>query len=927
MDIKRRIASSHLPSTSKPLIIADDSGIQKTAAMFNRPRKSLQQEQPCSSNTFKNEPREFGYMDALPFAPWRRKRYGLTVQGLHEEIVDMYHWIKPNEIESKLRERVYTKVKESVTRRWSHKDIKISMFGSLCTNLFLPTSDIDVLVECDDWVGTQGDWLSETARGLEQDNIAESVSVYGGAFVPIVKMVDRDTRLSIDISFNTVQGVRAASYIEKVKAEFPLIEPLVLLLKQFLHYRNLNQTFTGGLSSYGLILLLVNFFQLYALNMRHRTIYDREVNLGHLLLRFLELYSLEFNYEEIGISPGQCCYFPKSAAGSRYGHKRAQHGSLALEDPLHTANDVGRSTYNFSSIANAFGQAFQILLVAVTLRERKGQNQLATKGYKGSLLHMIMPFTSKELTYRNWLMSGVMSMPSQDNSVTYDLNQLHNTLVSPMVDLSRYAWLRKTPTGTEKRDAKPLKIINPIDVKKQVMQQLQRKLMEEKLSASRENKTSENAHVEKIPVSTSEGPTSEEEEATKQQEETEDRLILTGPPLPTSTASVNTSATVSTAASISEREDSDSPGFSSSLGALSSEEDDDDSETNGKKKISTKGNIPTQFKKQFSEVVAQSKTQKEFSKKTQTSFDDRKMINGFRRTLVAQVVSTLIIRIIGTLEIRFITLCSFHTQKSFLDIQNHQQFVNELNQHHFYRQPNVNRVHNFIDYAAAAASCGSHKQRQTYSQRNRQIRNHSQGSDGSDGYNGDRWNSCTNNSARGRRGGRAPSNSSNRSRHSSDSRSRGRLRNHNFFPIPPPVDVQVSPNTDITLTEDGLNNSTITEPRIPTMYSDAVKRKTSVSTATNTPPDLNAVNGNSLKNGSAAAPTLNTERSYRNALAIPLTLPNQLIAPSLHSQSQPNLRKDNECGFDTKSAGIQFAHSADLSHQPQLILPMSRIQR
>lgn len=60
-------------------------------------------------------------------------------------------------------------------------------------------------------------WLAETARGLEADNIAESVMVYGGAFVPIVKMVDRDTRLSIDISFNTVQGVRAASYIAKVR--------------------------------------------------------------------------------------------------------------------------------------------------------------------------------------------------------------------------------------------------------------------------------------------------------------------------------------------------------------------------------------------------------------------------------------------------------------------------------------------------------------------------------------------------------------------------------------------------------------------------------------------------------------------------------------------------------------------------------------
>lgn len=147
--------------------------------------------------------------------------------------------------------RLLFQVRLSVLRKWAHKNVKISMFGSLRTNLFLPTSDIDVLVECDDWVGSNPNdgvsedvsdkepilflhlpglswfplnfpnftlqWLSETARGLEDDRIAESVSIYGGAFVPIVKMVDRDTRLSIDISFNTVQGVRAASYIAKVR--------------------------------------------------------------------------------------------------------------------------------------------------------------------------------------------------------------------------------------------------------------------------------------------------------------------------------------------------------------------------------------------------------------------------------------------------------------------------------------------------------------------------------------------------------------------------------------------------------------------------------------------------------------------------------------------------------------------------------------
>ncbi|EGT39653.1 hypothetical protein CAEBREN_22894 [Caenorhabditis brenneri] len=901
MDEKSRISSSQQPSTSNPPTHSESSKVatelenQTQSDVLKKREKTRQQQQPSTSKTFKRGTCEFGYTDALPFAPWRRKRYGLTVQGLHEEIVDMYHWIKPNEIESRLRYKVYEKVRLSLLERWKHKPIKVSMFGSLRTTLFLPTSDIDVLVECDEWIGTPGDWLTETARGLEIDNIAESVSVYGGAFVPIVKMVDRDTRLSIDISFNTVQGVRAASYIDKVKEEFPLIEPLVLLLKQFLHYRNLNQTFTGGLSSYGLVLLLVNFFQLYALNMRHRTIYDRGVNLGHLLLRFLEVYSLEFNYEEIGISPGQCCYVPKSAAGARYGLKRAQPGNLALEDPLLTANDVGRSTYNFSSIANAFGQAFQILLVAVTLRERKGRKQITTNGYKGSLLHMIMPFTQKELTYRNWLMSGVMTMPQKETAVTYDLNQLHNTLVSPMVDLSRYAWLRKSPAGADKRDARPLKITNPIDVKSQVLEQL---LQQEKKAASEETEKAKKLNESQTSVSSKQSVETEEEDASSEEisdrcKEADNGLILTGPPLPTSTASVNTSATVSTAASGSERDDTDSPSLGgSSMGTPSSEEEEEDSEVSNKS--STDGTASIPFKKQFSEVVAQSKAPKEFSRRTQTNFEDRKMID---------------------------------------EIRNHQSYLGDINHHHFYHQqqhPN-SRLSNYMDYAAAA-SPGSHKHRQTYSQRNRQNRNHSQGSDGSDGYNLDRWNNGANNNVRGRRGGRAPSNSLNRSRHSSDSRSRCRPNTQNCYPLPPPLDIQYNENNDRTLTEDGVKNSTLTteEPKMALKYADAVKKKSFVSVVANNIADLS--NGNMTESSphqqtSTPVVTNNSksERSYRNALAVPLAI--AINQPSLISQSQPNLRKDNECGFDTKTSGVLSAHSTDLSHQPQLIQPVNRLQR
>lgn len=86
--------------------------------------------------------------------------------------------------------------------------------------------------------------------------IAERINVLDKAFVPIVKMVDKDTKIFLDISFNTVQGVRAAKYIEQMKSRYPVLEPLVLILKQFLMQRQLNQVSASRIS------LIVRFYEI-----------------------------------------------------------------------------------------------------------------------------------------------------------------------------------------------------------------------------------------------------------------------------------------------------------------------------------------------------------------------------------------------------------------------------------------------------------------------------------------------------------------------------------------------------------------------------------------------------------------------------------------------------------------------------------------
>ena len=115
--------------------------------------------------------------------------------------------------------------------------------------------------------------------------------------VPIIKLIDNQTLVHIDISFNTSNGKEAAALVKQYLSSYPQLRQMVIILKYILNCRGLNEVWTGGLGSYALTLLVVNFFQQHP----REAAKDKGENLGTLLLEFFELYGRNFNYEQNGI--------------------------------------------------------------------------------------------------------------------------------------------------------------------------------------------------------------------------------------------------------------------------------------------------------------------------------------------------------------------------------------------------------------------------------------------------------------------------------------------------------------------------------------------------------------------------------------------------------------------------------------------------
>jgi len=337
---------------------------------------------PCSTPHPQN-----GVPANLP--PWSDPLYPYSrgIIGLHEEIEDLFSWMAPTPEEHGMRVAVVQRIETCVRDLWPAAQVHI--FGSFRTGLYLPTSDIDLVVV--------GRWDSLPLRTLEKFLLdakiadAATLKVLEKASVPIIKLTDKTTRIKVDISFNMTSGLRAVELVKLYKKQFPPLQKLICVLKQFLLQRDLNEVFTGGLSSYCLILMVVSFLQLHP----RQDASDQAANLGVLLIEFFELYGRRFNYLTTAIRVRDSgSYITKEEVQDNMppGHRPSL---LCIEDPLDLGNDVGKSSYGALQVRQAFDYAYSQLT--------RSLRQQATHLGGPTPLSRIIQVDPVTLQYRAWV--------------------------------------------------------------------------------------------------------------------------------------------------------------------------------------------------------------------------------------------------------------------------------------------------------------------------------------------------------------------------------------------------------------------------------------------------------------------------------------------------------------------------------------------
>ena len=170
----------------------------------------------------------------------------------------------------------------------------VQVYGSHATELCLPWSDIDLVVNLP--AGLQASYQSRSKleevqfkMKEHQEFVKETILVK--AAIPVLKLVCQDKEFggfNVDITIQDERhnGLRCVSLVKTFLQQYQSLKPMVLMLKELLKNSNQNDPYKGGLSSYGLTLLCISHLE------------KRQPSpLGETLLSFLYDYSFIYNTE------------------------------------------------------------------------------------------------------------------------------------------------------------------------------------------------------------------------------------------------------------------------------------------------------------------------------------------------------------------------------------------------------------------------------------------------------------------------------------------------------------------------------------------------------------------------------------------------------------------------------------------------------
>ena len=255
-----------------------------------------------------------------------------------------------------LNEFINKCVKESLGN-----DYSLKMYGSRATKLCLPWSDIDYVICCNkENIKTEPLSILHNYL-LKYKKFFDNLKYICNTQIPLLKVFTNSEfhHISLDISLENPEhhGEECVNYIKEKIKQYEVLTPLTLALKTILMKANLNDPYKGGLSSYGVILLIINF-----LNICQKQENDISIkNLGKIFYGLLKYYGSDYDVsnpilvDQNKENQNDDDFMQKIISIHQF---QIMKGEFIIIDPLNIANNVAKNTRQFQNIKLAFRMGY-----------------------------------------------------------------------------------------------------------------------------------------------------------------------------------------------------------------------------------------------------------------------------------------------------------------------------------------------------------------------------------------------------------------------------------------------------------------------------------------------------------------------------------------------------------------------------------------
>jgi len=277
--------------------------------------------------------------------------------------------VPPEEEMHKLAQCVH-RVRALVTALWPHA--KLQPFGSCISSFAVRNSDVDLCLVMEAAPGEElvkAKLVKDLGEYLEGAGMAE-VQALPHARVPIVKLVEPDTRIACDICINNLLPLANTKLLRDYASVDPRLRSLVYVVKHWARQRDVNNTYRGTLSSYAYAIMCIHLLQtreppiLPCLQRMTPHTYNNTINglrcayhdqvesltnfgtrnkdtLAHLLHAFFDYWAWRHDYSNqvASIRVGGCVSKASKEWTRRVGNERHL---ICIEDPFEVTHDLGR---------------------------------------------------------------------------------------------------------------------------------------------------------------------------------------------------------------------------------------------------------------------------------------------------------------------------------------------------------------------------------------------------------------------------------------------------------------------------------------------------------------------------------------------------------------------------------------------------------